>query len=197
MIFDALELMRMALEDYIQEVEELARGQGIVLLGNIAMAGDLGGTQDDMSEHIVMSLINMQEDVTLKNSPHYRTENGRTIYQNPPVNLNLYILFSALYSKNYDTALKRLSRVVEFFQWKKEFSMATTPGPNAISRDVRILPDLYTLDFDQLNQLWGSLGGKQVPFVMYRTRLVAIDAQKRQAEGEAITQQDYNLRGGR
>ncbi|MNR02277.1 hypothetical protein D3C85_1181210 [compost metagenome] len=34
--------------------------------------------------------------------------------------------------------------------------------------------ELYTLTFEQINHLWGSLGGRQVPFAMYKLRLVAI-----------------------
>ena len=130
-----------------------------------------------------MTLVNVQEETTMKNTPYYRSENGRTVYQNPPLNLNLFVLFSVLY-RDYDTALKLLSRVVEFFQSQTEISFATTPAPeqNSISRDVRLLPDLYSLSFDQLNQLWGSLGGKQVPFLLYRFRLLAVETQKRKAE---------------
>lgn len=192
MIFDALKLIQVALQNYIKEVEQpLDLSQDIVILDNIAMAEELGGTRSNLNERVVMSLINIQEETTLKNSSHYRIENGRTIYQNPPVSLNLFILFSVLHNEQYDTALKRLARVIEFFQWKKEFSFTTTPGPNGLSKDVRVLPDLYTLTLDQLNHLWGSLGGKQVPFVMYRTRLVALDAQKRQAEGEPISDRTF------
>lgn len=187
MIYDALELMRVGLEAYIKEVEQpLNASQDVVVLGNIAMASELGGDRSDMNEHVVVSLVNLQEETTLKNTPNYRIENGRTIYRNPPVSLNLFVLFSVLHSDRYETALRRLSRVVEFFQWKKEFSFATTPGPNGISKDVRVLPDLYTLNFDQLNHLWGVLGGKQVPFVMYRTRLVTLAVEKSQAEGVPI-----------
>ncbi len=188
MIFDALELIRTALQDYIRGFEQSE--EATVILGNIAMAEELGGgTQDGLKECVVMSLVNVQEETTLKNAPHYRLENGRTVYQNPPVNLNLFILFSVLYSK-YDTALKRLSRVVEFFQSQTEISFTTTPAPdqNRISREVRLLPDLYSLTFEQLNHLWGSLGGKQVPFVLYRARLVAVESQKREAEGPVISE---------
>lgn len=192
MIFDALKLIQFALQAYIREVEQpLDFNQDVVVLDNIAMAEELGGTRSGLNERVVMSLINVEEEATLKNSAYYRIEKGRTVYQNPPINLNLFILFSILHTEHYDTALKRLARVIEFFQWKKELSFTTTPGVSGISRDIRILPDLYSLNFDQLNQLWGSLGGKQVPFVMYRARLVTLDAQKTQAEGEFISEQVY------
>ncbi|BAY29902.1 hypothetical protein NIES2107_17460 [Nostoc carneum NIES-2107] len=186
MIFDAMRLIQVALQRYILEMEpELGAGP-IVLIDNIAMAEELGGPNNQLNGHVVMSLVNLQEETTLKNSPYYRLENNRTIYQNPPIHLNLFILFSALHNK-YDTALRLLSRVVEFFQSQTEISFNATPGNGITSRDIRIVPDLYSLSFEQLNHLWGSLGGKQVPFVLYRARLVAVEAQKRQAESEVIS----------
>ncbi|WP_321206645.1 DUF4255 domain-containing protein [Tolypothrix tenuis] len=181
-----MRLIQVALQRYILEMEpELGAGP-IVLIDNIAMAEELGGPNNQLNGHVVMSLVNLQEETTLKNSSYYRLENNRTIYQNPPIHLNLFILFSALHNK-YDTALRLLSRVVEFFQSQTEISFKATPGTGIGSRDIRIVPDLYSLSFEQLNHLWGSLGGKQVPFVLYRARLVAVEAQKRQAESEVIT----------
>ncbi|BAB75026.1 DUF4255 domain-containing protein [Anabaena sp. FACHB-709] len=187
MISDAMRLIQVALQRYILEFEpELGLSQ-VVIIENIAMAEELGGQNNQINGHVVMSLVNLQEETTLKNSPHYRLDNGRTIYQNPPVNLNLFILFSALHNQ-YETSLRLLSRVVEFFQWQKELSFTTTPGIGGISRDLRILPDLYSLTFEQLNHLWGALGGKQVPFVLYRARILSLEAPKRQAEGSTITE---------
>jgi Pvc16 N-terminal domain len=186
MIFDAMRLIQVALQRYILELEpELGSGP-IVIIDNIATAEELGGSNNQLNGHVVMSLVNLQEETTLKNSQYYRLENNRTVYQNPPINLNLFILFSALHNK-YDTALRLLSRVVEFFQSQTEISFNATPGTGISSRDIRIVPDLYSLSFEQLNHLWGALGGKQVPFVLYRARLIAIEAQKRQAESEVIS----------
>lgn len=187
MISDAMRLIQVGLQRYILEFEpELGLGQ-IVIIDNIAMAEELGGTSNQLNGHVVMSLVNLQEEATLKNAPPYRVTNGRTIYQNPPVSLNLFILFSILHNQ-YETSLRLLSRVIEFFQWQKELSFMTAPGMGGISREVKILADLYSLTFEQLNHLWGALGGKQVPFVLYRMRVVAVEAEKRRAEGEVITE---------
>ncbi len=193
MIFDAMRLIQAALQRYILEVNpELGPGQ-VVILDNIAMAEELGGPNNQLNGYLVMSLVNFQEEDTLKNNLHFRLDldKNSTIYQNPPVNLNLFILFSALHNQ-YDTSLTLLSRVVEFLQWKKEFSGSVTPTGGKIAQDVRVLLDLYSLTFEQLNHLWGSLGGKQVPFVLYRARLVALEAQKRQGEGKVITEITVN-----
>ena len=197
MIFDAMKLIKDDLQQYILDAEGSTSNDQIVILENIAMAQDLGGNSDNQNERVVMTLVNLQEEVTLKNSAYHRLENGRTVYRNPPTFLNLFILFSVLHSGQYETALKRLSRVIEFFQWKKELSIITAPSQNNPAQEVQIFMDLFSLTFEQQNYLWGSLGGKQVPFVLYRSRLVTLDAGKRQGEGQPITeiQIDTNRRG--
>lgn len=186
MIYDALKLIQTGLQQYVDEVEQAEQPSETVTLGNIAMADALGGARNNMNNRIVMSVINLEEETTLKNSPHYRLEKGRTVYRNPPVNLNIFVLFSVLHPEQYSTALQRLSSIIEFFQWKKEFSFRTSSTESRQARDIRVLADLYTLTFDQLNHLWGTLGGKQVPFVMYKLRLVSLDAGKRQGEATPI-----------
>ena len=181
----------MTLQDYISEVEPTLSTNPIVVIDNIAMSEQLGGSNPQLNGHVVLSLVNLQEESTLKNLPYYRVENDRTVYKNPPVSLNLFILFSVLYSQ-YDTAIRLLSRVIECFQSQTDLSFSTTPVAGNLSHEVQIVPDLYSLSFEQLNHLWGALGGKQVPFVLYRARLVMIEAQKRQGEGPMITEVNTN-----
>jgi Pvc16 N-terminal domain len=188
MIFDAMKLIRDGLQQYILDAEQSDSNQEIVILENIAMAQDLGGSGDNQNERVVMSLVNLQEEVTLKNSGYQRLENGRSVYRNPPTFLNLFILFSVLNNEKYETSLKRLSRVIEFFQWKKELLLTTTPSLNNPPQDVQVFMDLFSLTFEQQNYLWGSLGGKQVPFVLYRARLVTLSAGKIQAESQPVTE---------
>jgi hypothetical protein len=134
--------------------------------------------------------VNIEEEQTLKNAPHYQVVNSKIQYKNPPVNLNLYILFCANHTE-YDIALERLSEVITFFQGQTKFSLQTTPPPLSGAEPstfagIRILIELYTLTFEQINYLWGSLGGKQVPFVMYRARLVSLQDDRQIGGGEQI-----------
>jgi hypothetical protein len=190
MIFEVLKLIETELEKYILDVAGQDDTQDIVVLNNIVMAAELGGLNNQLNGKVIMTLVNIQEESTLKNTANYRFENGRTVYQNPPTFLNLFILFTVLHN-DYEQALRLLSPVIEFFQWRKTFSPSITPGTlenlEGI-KDFEVAMDLYSLTFEQLNHLWGSLGGKQVPFALYRARLVAIEAEKRQAEGSVITE---------
>lgn len=188
-------LIKHALDKYIKEVNNLQPTDPTeVELENIAKIEDgsasSGTSTGTDSTKVIMTLVNIEEEQTLKNAPHYQVINQKIKYQNPPVNLNLYILFSANHT-TYQTALERLSEVITFFQGTSSFSLQTTPpvlqeGELSDFAGIRVLIELYTLTFEQINYLWGSLGGKQVPFVMYRARLVSLQDNRQLAEGKAV-----------
>ena len=41
--------------------------------------------------------------------------------------------------------------------------------------DFRFITDLYTPTFEELNFIWGTLGGKQYPSVIYKVTLLEIE----------------------
>jgi hypothetical protein len=46
--------------------------------------------------------------------------------------------------------------------------------------------DMYSPTFEESNYLWGTLGGKQYPSVLYRIRKLDIDAELKIAESGII-----------
>ncbi len=157
-----------------------------VILDNIANL-DHDGNQD-LIDKIIITSVNIEEESTLKNgSPYQPLINGGFDHVEPPVHINLYLLFTCTFESGstdaYETALHRLSLVIQFFQAKKVFTAYNSPHSSIAQADtldvflkneLRLSMELYTLTFEQINHLWGSLGGKQVPFVMYKVRLVKI-----------------------
>ncbi len=137
---------------------------------------------DTLTNNIVLTLVNIEEESSLKNQPALRRPfNGNAIYQNPPTYLNLYVLLACNYSgADYSLALQRLSYIIQFLQSKSSFfTSASTAGGSLDLDDAHVLSlrftlELYTLTFEQINHLWGSLGGRQMPFAMYKLRLVAL-----------------------
>ncbi|WP_353480341.1 DUF4255 domain-containing protein [Haliscomenobacter sp.] len=188
MIAEAVAFLREELSRYVlvnQRPESPLRREDI-LLGNVAALET--DTQNSLKNKVLISLVNLEEESTLKNGKSYIKNpltNGIE-YLQPPVYLNLYLLFSATLpdsaaNDDYDRALHRLGLIIQFFQSKKLFTIKNSPqSPFAASEDevlkdeLRLLPELYTLTFEQINHLWGSLGGKQVPFAMYKVRLIKI-----------------------
>ncbi len=194
MIALALKLLRDELSDYIDQNKrsgDTITNAGIIL-GNIAlMDSDDTGIFNDK---VILTLVNTEEESTLKNGSHIVKTSRGIQYMEPAIHLNLYILISATLkenpsSDNYEFALHRLSLVLQFFQAKKSFTVQNSPFSqissdqlgnkddwitNELRDELKLNVELYTLTFEQINHLWGSLGGKQVPFAMYKIRLVKI-----------------------
>lgn len=168
-----------------------------VVVDNIGFLETTNG--DNLNNNIVISVVNLEEESTLKNQPAAkRFPPAMVVYENPPVFLNLYVLFTSNYwGDKYIFALKRISYVVQFLQSKSAFSWSSSVS-GGISTDDDLLDlkftmELYTLTFEQLNHLWGSLGGRQIPFVMYKLRLVAITERKTVREVPPILEVDTGL----
>lgn len=191
MIFEALSILRDELQAYFQLLGD--NGANVVL-ENIALLESANDA--NLLNNIVISLVNVEEESTLKNLPNRVKSNGGISYVEPPVHLNLYLLICANYvggnppRNSYTLSLTRLSTVIQFFQSKKVFSLLNSPnatltqGPDSLNNpaiaNLSLRLELYTLTFEQINHLWGSLGGKQLPFVMYKARLVKIQDPVRQ-----------------
>ena len=109
----------------------------------------------------------------------------------PPLHLNLYLLIAANF-KNYDTSLISISKVIEFFQGKKVFTSSNTVYNRdnvafEILDDFRFILEIYSPSFEELNNIWGTLGGRQMPSVIYKVQLIQIERDKKLAESKIIT----------
>ena len=175
MIETALLLLRNELINFLT-----GKDPANVVIDNIGLLETANG--NTLTENIVITLVNIEEESALKNqSPQKRPFIKSAVYQNPPIYLNLYILFTCNYSgDHYQLALRRLSYIIQFVQSRNSFSSASSVAASTLDltqlgvSDLEFTLELYTLTFEQINHLWGSLGGRQVPFVMFKMRLVAI-----------------------
>lgn len=195
MIENALILLREELSSYMTAHGDPAS----VVIENIGL---LGSDKDDLlRESLVIALVNIEQENSLKNAQVYQKNETAAIYENPPVYLNLYVLVSANFNSGtppnngYLLALKRLSLAIKFFQGKSVFTPASStinlPAPlNDLSNpeisSLRLVLELHSLSFEQVNHLWGSLGGRQIPSVLYKVRMVTISERKALREAPLI-----------
>jgi hypothetical protein len=193
MIDSAFKLLEDQLDTYIKSMKrpDEPMGEADVMIGNIAAVDAPAEAGTNLNNKIILSLVNVEEEAALKNGKSYhRTLNNSFNYVNQPVFLNLYMLATAFYD-DYGTALTRLSDVIRFFQGKNDFSIRNSPtqaaASQAIDEDIQLYLDLFSMSFEQLNHLWGSLGGKQWPSVLYKIRLVRITENRITTVGEVIT----------
>jgi len=197
MIDQAILLLKEELQSYINFKDASVN----VVIDNIGLFETSKG--DTLTNNIIITLVNIEEESTLKNLPALKRPHvNSAIYKNPPVCLNLYVLFTCNYSgDDYRLALKRLSYIIQFLQSKNSFSISSSIAggtfdlTNPDITDLRFTMELYTLTFEQINHLWGSLGGRQVPFAMYKLRLVAISDHAVVREVPLIEEIDTNIKG--
>lgn len=202
MIIHALQILRKELEEFLKPVT--ANDDRVVELGNVApldkMQGEANGND---SNKVLITLINVREEKTLKNGPFSRRNDTtlQTEYFNPAVFLNLHILVSAN-QVNYANALIYLSRIAVFFQSKQVFthlnSVEVTDSEVPATEQMetfKLILDLYSPSFEELNHIWGTLGGKQVPSLVYAVRLVEVTPRKLIATGGIVEEVMLNVHG--
>lgn len=155
-----------------------------VVLGNISRLDISSGAGNaDMQKKVVVSLINIEEEKTLKNNPFYVKQGESVMKRNPTLFLNLYVLFSCA-DDDYENALIKIGRVFGFFQQQYVFTPNSNPQfPEGVEK---LVFDLFSPNFEQLNHLWGILGGKYIPSVLYKMRLVAVQ--------ESLPKEAYPIR---
>lgn len=148
---------------------------------------------------LILSVVNIKEEKTLKNIPNYVRDEVRltVLYENPPVFLNFQILVTATH-ENYLNALTLLSRGIRFFQFQNVFtpdtvspaSLTGNAPTNALDQleSFKLIFDLYSPTMEEVNHLWGTLGGKQYPFVLYSLRMLDLKFRAVQSESGLITE---------
>ncbi|NLX19505.1 MAG: DUF4255 domain-containing protein [Desulfobulbus sp.] len=182
MIFHALKILTAHLNSYYTG---LTKPGGLTAhpAATIQNVSQLTDNELKSCNKVLLTLVNLAEETAMKNEPGtYVVNSNEAHYTNPPVNLNLFLLFS-ICMVNYEHALIYLSHTINFFQGKKIFtrqdgapihSGLTDDFHNELPGDFHIILDLYSLSFEQVNYLWSTLGGKQHPFVCYKVRLVKL-----------------------
>ncbi|MCW9708153.1 DUF4255 domain-containing protein [Fodinibius salsisoli] len=158
-----------------------------VVLGNVVeQNGEVGIESDSVG----ITLVNIEEEKVRKaQKPHLKQENGYRKY-NPEIQLNLFLLFVARFGK-YDEALKAISHVIRFFQSRNVFDRTTYPSLDP-SLD-RLVFDLQTMSFEQMNHLWGALGAKHMPSVLYKVRALIVEDEE--IKGDVLPIKEINIEG--
>ena len=151
-------------------------------LGNIAEGFPGTSNGSGLSRNMLyFSVVHIMEEKALKNQPNYVINNDdkTALYQNPPVCLNFTVLVTATHTI-YSDALLMLSRTIRFFQFKNVFTPETV-APSSLTLNApnntldqletfKLVFELLSASMEEIHHLWGTLGGKQYPFVLYRFR---------------------------
>jgi len=183
MIFEVLQILTEELNSFF--------GKQIISLENVAGVEDQKDTSGDFNG-VFLTLINNQEEFVLKNQSNDYREGNKITYKNPKVNLSLYILFSAS-EASYQESLKSISKIIRYFQGKRVFTQSNTFYNRDDSemqniKNFRFVVDLFSPSFEELNYIWGTLGGKQYPSVLYKISTIELERKVIQRKGALITE---------
>lgn len=188
MIYEAIQIISQQLDEYLSS----AGLSNLVVLENIALFETSAENNEKLTNKVVLTLLNIEEEASLKNLPNFRViDKATTEYRNPPVHLNLFLLISSN-CNTYTNSLRSISKTIEFFQGKKTFTSENTVYEPKEDFDVlgqfKLIVDLYTPTFEELNYVWGTLGGRQLPSVIYKIQLVEIDRKFLAGTSKVITE---------
>ncbi len=128
-------------------------------------------------EDIVITLLRVEEETSRKQQSPFRyavdeRDGKKKVVSknvNPDVCLNLYVLITS-HAQNYGTSLAQISDVI---YWMNNINYKD--DSNEISANS-LQVELQSLTSEQHNSMWQTLGGKMVPSVVYKVRMVTIAA---------------------
>ena len=181
-IADTLAILRLNLENGLSTLEALPgdADDDFVVVSNIAFHESNVTITPGLTGQVVITLIKTEEEYALKNRPAHRRNpvTNNLEYANPPVFLNLYLLITPNMT-DYGEAMTFLSRVISYFQHQRVFtennSALPTNGGAFPIQHFNFNLSMLSPGFEQLNHLWGILGGKLLPSVLYKLQLQEIE----------------------
>ena len=201
MIRTALEFIRKQLDTYIVDREQDAANystNNVVELQSVIAADGTVNVTD--ANHLTIMLAGLDEERREGKRPQYiPTDDKQFLKLNPPVELDLFVLFIA-HKKDYGTALRDLSSTVSFFQANPVFDEEKNPSLNAAVLEPdkkpwqlieRLVFTLHTLSFEQQNNLWGMLGSKYIPSVVYKVKMITVFETRSKEKTPAITEMNF------
>jgi hypothetical protein len=196
MISHALTIVKNELERHLATFGGVAPHAELGNVGEVAGAAPGNGSGRNK---VLLSVVNIQEERTLKNGPTCERDDAalRVRYENPPAFVNLAVLVTATHTK-YDDALLALSRAIVFFQFRNVFTQenvdpqSLTDGApvNDLDRlvEFKLIFNLWSPTLEEVNDMWGMLGGKQFPFALYSMRMLELTFHAAERESGLITE---------
>ncbi len=133
-----------------------------------------GSVAREVNNKIVVFLANISKD-TLPTQNSYTMLDKRSGLQTAsPLFLNLHVMVAACFdSARYQESLKFTSHAIRYFQENPIIDRNTNPELED-GLDKLVL-DIENVAAHELSNLWGILGSRYLPSVLYKVRMVVIN----------------------
>jgi hypothetical protein len=148
--------------------------EDVVVVSNLVELD--GSVAPTANNKLVLTLVNIEKDsLPYRATPLQRGLDERLLINSAPLYLNLYVMLSANFGAgNYTEALKYISNAVLFFQQQMVFDRHNSPSLD--HRIEKLILDIENLKIPDLNNLWSLLGGRYLPSVFYKVRMISLDS---------------------
>ncbi|MCP5275673.1 MAG: DUF4255 domain-containing protein [Burkholderiales bacterium] len=182
MINLAVQLLATQLNQHLRRVYDLS--EDMVVVSNLL---DMDGSiSPNINNKLVIYLTNIEKDSVSRRSPGALEFGERAVQSSAGLHFNLYVMLTANFSgTNYAEALKFLSSTISFFQRNPLFTHQNTPDMDR--RIEKLILDIENLSIQDLSNLWSALGGKYMPSILYRIRMVTFDAEEISGRQPVVT----------
>ncbi|MDQ7084092.1 MAG: AAA family ATPase [Sulfurovum sp.] len=176
MFGDILKIVTQEVNAYIDLDSQLPAGTKIVILDKPHKSD---GEFAIIDNSISLSLLNIEEEISNMGSIVNKTiVDGKVYKQNPDITINLQVIFISNFKNDYITELNYLTKVVKFFQQKPFFSIENTSSLEKLGID-KINFKLKTIPLNEQSNIWGLLGGKYMPSLLYTISMIVIKDQEK------------------
>ncbi len=172
MIGTLLDFVAEDLNRYLLSQQGLSADEKKVLLSYIVnQDGSIASSEENV---VLMTLVDLTPDPLAYTQKLQANQSGgvtESIEWNS-LHLNLMVLFSAYFKGDRaKDAMNYLTLVLQFFQSKSSFNRFNSPGlPDSVEK---LEFTMEPLDFHAQNHLWGILGAKYMPSVVYKVRMIS------------------------
>ena len=169
MIYEALSCLTEEINQYFRIRLKVSEDKVVLSAilnqdGTIAIQGE---------NKILVTLVNIEKESIGKSNSGI-PGSSMLINKSSALTINLYVLFSAYFSNgNYPEALRFISFIIAYFQQNSVFTRLNTPR---LYVDIeKLVFEMASISPEQLNNIWGSLGAKYMPSVVYKVRMLTFD----------------------
>ncbi|TXD85073.1 DUF4255 domain-containing protein [Subsaximicrobium wynnwilliamsii] len=161
------------LEFIKDRIESFSGTSNSVSVGNVGLLSDDEFKSVNFSK-IFITVLKIDEERLANNKNVYFIKDGNDDYSkrsNPQKSFSLNLLFAACSSNaRYTDSLQRLEKVLECFQEQHIYEIPLPGRPE----NLQIVLEIQNMDLNQQNQLWSIIGGKYLPSVIYKVKLIPI-----------------------
>ena len=169
MIHEVLKCIEDDLNQYFgMKLPNAVNNEKKVILSNIV---NNDGTSAAGTDRVVLTFYNLEKESAQNGGGTVSSSSSGGPGQ---LSMNIYIVFAASFTgKRYYEGLMFLSYIIGYFQKKNSFTRSNTPS---LGRNIeKLIFEICSLNMEQTNSLWGALGSKHMPFVMYKVRTLSFD----------------------